>query len=70
MLIKLPDGNWVNPRHVTCVDVGRPHEDLLTYVSVDHGRGGSYRFVFKGDLRDKLAALINAGEEVCNAETG
>jgi hypothetical protein len=66
-MVKLPDGNWVNPAHVTCIEfvetpVGTkffPKTRLWVKKNAGYGTGS---FDFDGDIRDKLAKLINGKE--------
>jgi hypothetical protein len=63
ILVKLPNGNFVHPRHVTCIEYkhypANPHNSAtLVWVRKDAGYGTG-TFSFKGDRRDELAAIIN-----------
>jgi hypothetical protein len=59
-LVKLPNGCWVNPDYVTCVELQGSKGTLYTAVWVvkDAGYGtGSYSFA--GDIKDEIAKLLN-----------
>lgn len=61
-LVKLPNGNFVNPAHVTCIELENgltpPAVNTRLWVKKDAGYGtGS--FVFPGDQRAGLAAIVN-----------
>lgn len=62
-LVKLPNGQWVNPNHVTCVELEHSSDSkrdwTLLWVKKNSGYGtGS--FTFEGDQRDAIAGLLNA----------
>ena len=61
-LVKLPDGNFVNPAHVTCIELSRPlggKSFTLLWVKKNAGYGtGS--ICFEGDIRAELGALLNS----------
>jgi hypothetical protein len=69
-LVKLPNGNYVNPLHVTLIELevtraytGGPIAQTTTVVHL-FGRGyisGITQEKFEGDRRDELAALLNEG---------
>jgi len=57
----LPNGNWVNPAHVTCIEVVERGRGCATRVWVTKG-GGYYNtgsFEFDGDQRRPLSEIIN-----------
>ena len=61
-LVKLPNGNWVNPSHVTAIELvnrGEKCEQTIVWCKMDAGYGTGRIFERAGDCRDELAALIN-----------
>ena len=64
MLIRLPNGNYVNPRYVTAIETRGTPDGLR-----DKGVGSEKLWVwtgsfdFQGDIRDRIAALLNEKEE-------
>ena len=59
-LVKLPDGNYVNPMHVTCVEFKDQTYGKHTWVWVKKDAGyGTGSFRFTGDRREELAKIIN-----------
>lgn len=67
-LVKLPDGNLVNPAFVTCIELKvyeRRSETVLWCVG--HAGYGTTSFSFPGDQRKKLAELIDPAPETKQA---
>ena len=58
-LIKLPNGNWVNPDHVSSIEITLFDDRPKTKVVMD---GAASAYSTKGDQRDELAALLNASQ--------
>lgn len=67
-LVKLPDGNYVNPAEVTLIEIVKRVDsqcrpitpNTLVWVRA-HAGYGTTSLTFEGDRRDELAALINKG---------
>ena len=59
-LVRMPNGNWVNPQHVTCIELVGLSPRLGTRLQIRDlmGRDGD-NFRFDGDIRDELAKLLN-----------
>ena len=71
-LVKLPDGNHVNPEYVTCIeyaDIGATGMYTLVWVIANSGYH-TQSFRFKGDVRDELAQLIQANERRASKHHG
>lgn len=59
-MVKLPNGNWVNPEHVTCIECKKYPNSIITSLWVKMSGGyGTSNFDFPGDCRDSLAKIIN-----------
>lgn len=56
-LVKLPDGTWVNPEHVTCIEY--KNGDTRVWVKKDAGYGTGSIYFDGSDRRDELATIIN-----------
>lgn len=64
-LVQLPDGSWVNPAHVTCIELDKrntyPSGHCRTWVWVKKDAGyGAGAIQFDGDRRDELARIVNS----------
>lgn len=62
-LVKLPDGNYVNPDYVTAIELKSSEQHgkrrCLTHVWVVKDSGyGTGNFQYEGDRRDELALLL------------
>jgi len=59
-LVKLPCGNFVNPKYVTSIELEKyDGEKSNTIVWVVKNAGyGTGKFTYSGDQRDSLAKLI------------
>lgn len=63
MLVKMPDGTWLNPQHVAGVELERMRTDVKTWIHF--AKASSFRvqaLSLPGDRRDEIAMLINRGE--------
>jgi hypothetical protein len=59
-LVKLPNGDYVNPAHVTCVEFKSYSHSSETLVWVKKNAGyGTGQFAFVGDRREELAKILN-----------
>lgn len=63
-MVKLPDGNYVNPQYVTCIEMRESSTSRWTVLWVVGAAGyGTLSFRFDGDRRDSLAKLLGDQEE-------
>lgn len=66
MMVKLPDGTWINPKYVSYIrKVGEDtlgDKTITTLGLLPFSGDGVNSFAFQGDIRDELAKLINAQE--------
>jgi hypothetical protein len=59
--VKLPNGNYVNPSYVTTIRTTQGRYDIIwtELWVVGHAGYGTLSYIFKGDVRDELALLLN-----------
>ena len=59
-LVKLPNGEWVNPNYVTNICNEKYDTKIWTKLWIVKDAGyGTGQILFEGDCKDQLAKIIN-----------